>query len=86
MRHLVAIQVDPSGVSIAAPLLPCCVSCGDTEEEAKRNIIEAIECHLLGGGQPAPAHYDPQRDPFYVGWRWDVVETQDSCLAASQMC
>jgi predicted RNase H-like HicB family nuclease len=32
--------------SAICPELPGCVSAGDTEEEARRNILEAIELYL----------------------------------------
>lgn len=32
--------------AICCPELPGCVSCGDTQEEALENIIEAIDLYL----------------------------------------
>ena len=47
------------------PALPGCHSQGETLEEAKRNIIEAIQCHLESilkeGGRP------PQEQEEFVG-------------------
>ena len=46
MRSLVTISRDEDGMFVAeCPLIPGCVSQGKTEEEAERNIREAIrEC------------------------------------------
>lgn len=32
--------------AVYCPELPCCTSCGETEEEALNNIKEAIELYL----------------------------------------
>ena len=45
------------GFSAYVPSLPGCASQGETLEETKRNIQEAIQCHLeslLEDGQPVP--------------------------------
>jgi len=44
----VVIEYDPEAKAFAAycPELPGCTSAGDTEEEAFRNIREAIELYL----------------------------------------
>jgi len=46
------------GYTVAVPLLPGCISEGDTKEEALANIKEAIELYLESldaDGQPIPA-------------------------------
>ncbi|MFH1482995.1 MAG: type II toxin-antitoxin system HicB family antitoxin [Chloroflexota bacterium] len=46
------------GYTVAAPLLPGCISEGDTREEALANIKEAIELYLESleaDGEPIPA-------------------------------
>ena len=47
MDFKIAIEQDEDGWYIVTlPALPGCVSQGKTEEEAKKNIAEAIELHL----------------------------------------
>ena len=50
-------EAEDEGYSAYSPGLPGCFSNGRTEEEAKRNIRDAIEQHLqslLAHGQPIP--------------------------------
>ncbi|MEK7407018.1 MAG: type II toxin-antitoxin system HicB family antitoxin [Acidobacteriota bacterium] len=49
MRFRVVLEYDPEADSYSAvcPELPRCASAGDTEEEARRNIEEAIQLYLL---------------------------------------
>ena len=47
MEFKILIEQDEDGwFIVTVPALPGCVSQGRTEEEAKRNIAEAIELHL----------------------------------------
>jgi len=48
-RIVLEYDADSGAFSAVCPELPGCASAGDTEEEAKQNIKEAIELH------PAPA-------------------------------
>ncbi len=65
-RHLrqftVVIEADEAGGYYAmCPTLPGCYSQGETIEQAKRNIQEAIQCHLeslLKDGEPLPVERD----------------------------
>ncbi len=62
VQHLqyfpVVIETDEMGGYYAlCPTLPGCYSQGETLEETKRNIQEAIHCHLeslLNDGEPLP--------------------------------
>jgi predicted RNase H-like HicB family nuclease len=57
MRYAVVIEKGERNYSAYVPDLPGCVSVGDTLEEAKAEIREAIEFHLKGmreDGLPAP--------------------------------
>ncbi len=48
-HYTVHLEQAPDGVIIATvPALRGYVSCGDTLEEAERNIQEAVECYLEG--------------------------------------
>ena len=54
----VVIEPDEEGFHAYVPVLPGCHSCGDTADEARANIAEAIELHLeglLGNGESARA-------------------------------
>lgn len=47
MRYVVVIERSPDGGYWACvPDLPGCVSAGDTPEEARANIQEAVEAHV----------------------------------------
>ena len=57
MRYAVVIEKGERSYSAYVPDLPGCVSVGDTLEEAKAEIREAIEFHLEGmreDGLPIP--------------------------------
>ena len=58
MRYAVVIEKAERNYSAYVPDLPGCVSVGDTMEEAKAEIREAIEFHLewmREDGLPIPA-------------------------------
>lgn len=66
MDFKVVIEQDEDGwYVVTVPSLPGCVSQGKTEEEAKRNIAEAIELHLSALA----------RDGTPIGHRKGVKET-----------
>lgn len=47
MDFKITLELDEDGwFLVTVPALPGCVSQGKTEEEAKKNIAEAIELHL----------------------------------------
>jgi predicted RNase H-like HicB family nuclease len=46
MKLRVIIEPDEDVYVAYCPELPGCVTCGKTEEEARENIIEAIELYL----------------------------------------
>lgn len=48
MTFRIVLEFDPEASSYSAvcPELPGCASVGDTEEEARKNIQEAIELYL----------------------------------------
>ena len=46
MRYKIALQHSDEGFSVSVPGLPGCWSQGDTEEEALRNIQDAILAYL----------------------------------------
>ena len=47
-RYLVVIEKANNNYSAHAPDLPGCVATGETCEEVKENMYEAIEMHLRG--------------------------------------
>lgn len=58
MNYVVVIEKASDGsFSAYVPDLPGCVSCGDTEEEARQLIEEAVSLHiesLRAHGEPVP--------------------------------
>ncbi|MBI3950149.1 MAG: type II toxin-antitoxin system HicB family antitoxin [Acidobacteria bacterium] len=48
MRHA-HITKDETGYAATVPLLRGCISCGDTELEARENLMDAIEAWVLTG-------------------------------------
>jgi predicted RNase H-like HicB family nuclease len=60
MRYMVVIEEGENSFGAYVPDLPGCVAVGDTEEEVKQLIQEAIEFHLedlreLGAVVPKPS-------------------------------
>jgi len=58
MRDLVVLEKSATGFGAYVPDLPGCVAVGDTREEVRRLIQEAIESHLddlKEFGQPIPS-------------------------------
>jgi len=55
-RIVLEYDADAHAYSAVCPELPGCASAGDTEEEAKQNIKEAIELYL------SPSDLDLSRD------------------------
>ena len=59
MKFKVVLERESDGrYSVHCPALPGCVSCGDTRDEALRNIHEAMELYietLKERGQPLPS-------------------------------
>jgi predicted RNase H-like HicB family nuclease len=55
MKIRVVLEYDPEVSAYAAycPELPGCASAGDTEEEALRNVKEAIQLYLEPDGEVA---------------------------------
>lgn len=57
MRYLVVIEKGPTSYGAHVPDLPGCVAVGETEEEARTLIREAVELHLDSlreHGEPVP--------------------------------
>ncbi len=61
----IVIEPDEEGYHAFAPALQGCHSFGETLDEAKQNIAEAMELHLesmVEDGEPIPI----EREPFLV--------------------
>ena len=58
MGYTVIVEQEPDGGCVAhIPVLPGCVSQGDTREEALTNIQEALELYIedcIAAGDPIP--------------------------------
>jgi len=62
MRYMVVIERVETSFGAYVPDLPGCVAVGETEDEVKDSIHEAIEIHLedlsdSGAGMPVPRSY-----------------------------
>lgn len=58
MRYAIVIEKSGANFSAYVPDLPGCVATGDTADEAKANIAEAVKFHLEGlreDGLPTPS-------------------------------
>jgi len=60
--EVILAREDEGGYSVTVPVLPGCVSQGETREEALAMIREAIEGHL----ESLQAHGDPIPGPIEV--------------------
>jgi predicted RNase H-like HicB family nuclease len=57
MRYAIIIETEGNGCSAYVPDLPGCIAAGDTVEEVRKLIAEAIQMHLEGmreDGDPVP--------------------------------
>jgi predicted RNase H-like HicB family nuclease len=66
-KYLICIEkAEGSNYSAYVPDLPGCIACGDTLEETKRLIAEAIDLYIRGmteDGEPVP---EPTTESDYV--------------------
>lgn len=61
MNFKIFLEQDEDGwYTATVPALPGCISQGKTEEEAKKNIAEAIELHLRSLAQDGVPLYQKQ--------------------------
>jgi predicted RNase H-like HicB family nuclease len=61
-QFTVVIEPDEGGYHAFVPMLPGCHSFGDTVDEARMNILEAIELHVQSmreDGQDVPIEQEP---------------------------
>ncbi|MBV9763176.1 MAG: type II toxin-antitoxin system HicB family antitoxin [Acidobacteriaceae bacterium] len=58
MKFRILLEFDPvvGSFSAVCPELPGCASAGDTEDEARRNIEEAIKLYLAPSDIDLPRH------------------------------
>ncbi len=64
-QFTVVIEPDEEGFHAYVPALPGCHTFGDTVEEARVNITEAIELHvqsMVEDGEPIPV----EREPMFI--------------------
>lgn len=87
MFYSIVIHKDPdTAYGVTVPDLPGCFSAGDTMEEAVKNAVEAIECHVEGiliDNEDLPVSKDMEQhisQPEYEGGTWALVEVDLSKL------
>lgn len=76
-RYLVFLEKGKSGYGVYAPDLPGCVSIGSTMEEAKENMLEAIQLHLDGlytDGEEIP---QDSSESCYVTFDWTPTKLSE---------
>lgn len=64
-KFTVIIEPDEDGFHAFVPTLPGCHSFGSTIDEARANIVEAMELHvesLRDDGEPVPT----EPEPFFI--------------------
>jgi predicted RNase H-like HicB family nuclease len=66
MKYLVVIEHGPTSYGAYVPDLPGCVAVGETVDEVKHLIREAIEFHLEGLRSRGEAIPKPSSDSAYV--------------------
>lgn len=75
MKYVVVYEQTPNNWSAYVPDLPGCVAIGDTREEVKREIAEAITFHL----ESLREYGDPIPSP---GEWTDIVEVEQPAVRA----
>jgi len=61
-QFTVVIEPDEQGYHAFVPVLPGCHSFGDTLDEARANIVEAMQLHvesMEADGEPIPIEQEP---------------------------
>lgn len=64
-QFTVVIEPDESGFHAYVPALPGCHTFGETIDEARKNIVEAMELHIqcmLEDGESIPV----EREPLFI--------------------
>jgi len=76
----VVVEISYTGKNFCAhvPLLPGCISTGDTLAGMKANIREAIELHLEGSREDN----DPIPEVFMGSWQLEFILTTEALLEA----
>jgi len=87
MRFIVVVHKDEdSDYGVSVPDLAGCVSAGTTIEEALKNAVEAIECHLeamMLDGEKIPGNRtieQHRKNPNYADGIWGIVEVKPENL------
>ena len=75
-KLLVIAEITDTGYSAYIPEIPGCVTVGDTYDELKRNIREAIELYYEGGDESdlPKAVRDAKNNGFEIELKVDVKE------------
>jgi predicted RNase H-like HicB family nuclease len=69
-RYLVVVEKAGGNYSAYSPDIPGCVATGPTSEEAKRNMVAAINMHLEGLSADGVAIPKPDASADYVAVNW----------------
>ncbi len=88
MRYPVVIHKDPDrDYGVTVPDLPGCFSAGESLDDALKNTVEAIECHIEGllvdeEEIPSPVAIETHREnPDFADGIWALVDVDLSKLS-----
>ena len=94
-KYLVVFEQGATNWSAFSPDVPGCGSLGDTLEEARANMREAIEVYLtetVAAGEPVPAprgaivnfeEFDPEREAKQYVVEWMIVPIPETATQAA---
>lgn len=77
-KYLILIEKAAGNYSAYLPDVPGCVTVGDTIEEVKKNMVEALTLHFNGlhtEGDPIP---QPATEAAYVEFDWTPTKLEPS--------
>ncbi len=66
MKYLIVIEQTNNNYSAYLPDVPGCIATGKTRDEARQNVVDALELHIEGlmeDGLPIPA---PKSEADYI--------------------
>ena len=66
MKYVVVIEKDATGYGAYAPDLPGCIAAGETENEVRELIREAISFHLEGLIEDGEKIPEPASESFFI--------------------
>lgn len=78
MKYLVLVEKAPNNYSAYLPDVPGCVTVGESIEEVKANIAEALTLHFDGLHTDGDEIPQPQTEALYVDLDWTPQKLEPS--------